>query len=104
MFRDEENRIIDLLRQMQLADDPQAREIAGILIKETLVYRDWLLASGQPALTVGDTRAALTGLECLVNREPLPDGLTERQRTLVARWYERITIEWADSYDSRDQE
>jgi hypothetical protein len=104
MFQDDENRVVDLLRQMEQAADPAARKTLGILIEETLAFRDWLVANNQPPLTVGDTRAALEAFEMLIQGKQLPSELTEQQRTLLARWYERITREQAKDDDSGDDE
>ncbi len=104
MFHDDENRVVDLLRQMQQAADPTARKTLGILVEETLAFRDWLVANDEPALMVGDTRVALQALELLLQGQQMPKGLTERQRTLLARWYERILVEQANGEDSSEED
>jgi hypothetical protein len=64
----------------------------AILITETTKFRDKLKEETGYILTVEDTRRALDGLEAHLNKMPMPDDLTEEQKTLAQIYIDRLTV------------
>lgn len=64
----------------------------SILITETVKLRDKLHEETGYVLTVEDTRIALDALERVLNKQPIPDGLTPEQKLLAQIWIDRLTL------------
>jgi hypothetical protein len=75
-----------------LKDRQNARRVMNILSEETVKFRDKLKEETGTILTVGDTRAALEGLERHFEGKPLPGELTSEQKALVQIWIDRLEV------------
>lgn len=76
----------------QIVIDNNAGDILGMLTKETLRFRDKLLAENGVTLTVADTRIALEALEKFFQKQEPSQVLTSEQASLLQIWIDKITI------------
>lgn len=67
------------------------RGVVGVLVTETLRFRDKLKAETGAILTVEDTRIALGGLEVVLSGRPMPAELSPEQKSLAQIWVDRLT-------------
>lgn len=92
-MQDEE---ITLLIQALAEHVPQFRsDLRGtiaMLISETISFRDKLFRDTGTALTVGDAREALDGLEHYLGGGTIPRTLSEQQSALLQLYIDRLTI------------
>jgi|GEM_PF-802765 len=78
---------------LQLFDDKgHPGGTVAVLISETVKLRDKFKEETGYILTVEDTQTALDTLEKMLNKEPMPEGLTPEQKLLSQIWYDRLTI------------
>jgi len=78
------------LQVLDKESDPSGT--VSILISETVKLRDKLKEETGYILTVEDTRNALEALECVLNKDPIPEGLTSEQKLLAQIWFDRMTL------------
>ncbi len=64
-------------------DRADSKSVLSLLVRETVKFRDHLKEKTGQTLTVGDTRAALEGLDSHLNGEPFPKDLTPEQKALA---------------------
>lgn len=67
------------------------RGVVGVLVNETLRFRDKLKTETGAVLTVDDTRIALGALEAVMAGKPMPSELSPEQRSLAQIWVDRLT-------------
>ena len=79
-------------RGEQIVIDNNAGDILGMLIKETLRFRDKLLEENGLTLTVADTRMALEALEGFFQEREPSQKLTSEQASLLQIWVDKITL------------
>jgi hypothetical protein len=65
--------------------------VVGMLLTETLRFRDKLKNEAGIVLTVEDTRSALEALDGFMAGKPLPNSLSSEQQTLAQLWIDRLT-------------
>ncbi len=65
--------------------------VVGMLLTETIRFRDKLKNDAGITLTVEDTRNALEALDGYLKGEPLPVSLTSVQTSLTQIWIDRLT-------------
>lgn len=70
-------------------NDPSG--VVGMLLTETIRFRDKLKNDAGITLTVEDTRNALEALDGFLRGEPLPASLTSEQTSLTQIWIDRLT-------------
>lgn len=70
-------------------NDPSG--VVGMLLTETIRFRDKLRADAGITLTVEDTRNALDALDGFLHGQPLPTSLTSEQQSLAQLWIDRLT-------------
>ena len=78
------------LQVLDSESDPSGT--VSILILETVKLRDKLKEETGYILTVEDTRNALEALESVLNKDPIPEGLTSEQKQLAQIWFDRMTL------------
>lgn len=65
--------------------------VVGMLLTETIRFRDKLKNDAGITLTVEDTRNALEALDGYLRGEQLPGSLTAEQTSLTQLWIDRLT-------------
>ncbi len=65
--------------------------VVGMLLTETLRFRDKLKNEAGVLLTVEDPRTALEALDGFLAGKPLPNSLSSEQQTLAQLWIDRLT-------------
>lgn len=75
------------------SSDEHAKRMLGILITVTLAYRDLLVKTRQPPLTVGETQRALDSFMFVLKTQKFPEIEESRVKELVTRWLERLKKE-----------
>jgi len=78
------------LQVLDKESDPSGT--VSILISETVKLRDKLKEETGYILTVEDTRNALEALECVLNKDPIPENMTSEQKLLAQIWFDRMTL------------
>jgi hypothetical protein len=91
MKDDELQKLMQSLGASVFASRRDPRGTMAILISETVKFRDKLKQESGKTLTVGDTRAALDGLQKHLTGQPVPDDLSSEQQALLNIWIERLT-------------
>jgi hypothetical protein len=84
--------LFESLGMSMFEHDKDPRGVLGMLMSETLKFRDKLKEDTGYTLTVADTRTALDALDQRTHGQPLPDDLTDEQKALVQIWMDRLTI------------
>lgn len=71
-----------------------AKKFFTMFIKETLKYRDQLVAEGEEPLKVEEVQTALSLLEEVLVTKTLPKDLSKRISVLLKRWLVRINEDY----------